>query len=132
MLADAQERGLVVRNVVHELRSSGRRGKERRAERRQSGRLKIGVDIPTPDDIKAIIAQLGRRRPLLLTAIFTGLRASELRGLRWSDVDLKKGDIHVRQRADRYNQIGKAKIRSWGTNSAVATSGFLVTFHHDR
>jgi integrase len=30
----------------------------------------------------------GRRRPLLVTAIFTGMRSSELRGLRWQDVDL--------------------------------------------
>jgi integrase len=45
----------------------------------------------------------------LLTAIFTGLRASELRGLRWADVDLKLGELHVRQRADRYNTIGRPK-----------------------
>ena len=44
-----------------------------------------------------------------LTAIFTGLRASELRGLRWSDVDLKRGELHVRQRADRYGTIGRPK-----------------------
>jgi integrase len=50
-----------------------------------------------------------RWRPLLLTAIFTGLRASELRGLRWSDVDFKKGELHVRQRADRYQEIGQPK-----------------------
>ena len=42
-------------------------------------------------------------------AAFTGLRASELRGLRWKDVDLKKNEVHVRQRADRYNQIGPPK-----------------------
>ena len=55
------------------------------------GKLKIGVDIPAPGEIRAILAALeGRWRPLLLTAIFTGLRASELRGLRWEDVDLKK------------------------------------------
>jgi integrase len=47
-----------------------------------------------------------------LTAIFTGLRASELRGLRWADVDLKKGQLHVRQRADRYNAIGAPKSES--------------------
>jgi integrase len=29
-------------------------------------------------------------RPLLLAAVFSGLCASELRGLRWDDVDLKK------------------------------------------
>ena len=34
-------------------------------------------------------AASGRLRPLLVTAVFTGLRASELRGLRWDDVDLK-------------------------------------------
>ena len=51
----------------------------------------------------------GRCRPLLLTAIFTGLRASELRGLRWNDVDLKRGELHVRQRADRYGKIGAPK-----------------------
>jgi integrase len=109
ILADAQERGLVAQNVVRGLRS-GRRGKD--ANRRRNGKLKVGVDIPTPDEIRAIIAQLdqnARWRPLLLTAIFTGLRASELRGLRWSDVNLKRGELHVRQRADRYNKIGLPK-----------------------
>jgi integrase len=47
-----------------------------------------------------------------MTAIFTGLRASELRGLRWSDVDLKRGELHVRQRADKFNAIGKPKSES--------------------
>ena len=109
ILADAQERGLVAQNVVHGLRHR-RRGRERRAERRQNGRLKIGVDIPTPDEIKAIVAHLdGPRRPLLLTAIFAGLRASELRGLRWQDIDLKRGELHVRQRADRYGKVGRPK-----------------------
>jgi integrase len=51
----------------------------------------------------------GRWRPLIITAAFTGLRASELRGLRWSDVDLEEGRIHVRQRADRYHEMGMPK-----------------------
>jgi integrase len=51
----------------------------------------------------------GRWRPLLITAIFTGVRASELRGLRWCDVDLDAGVIHVRQRADAWRNIGKPK-----------------------
>jgi integrase len=111
MLADAQERGLVAQNVVRSLRS-GRRGKDR-AERRQNGKLRVGVDIPTRDEIRAIVEHLeGRWRPLLLTAIFTGLRASELRGLRWADLDLKRGELHVRQRADRYSAIGKPKSHS--------------------
>jgi integrase len=110
LLAEAQERGLVARNVVRELRSRRKRGKDRRAERREKGKLKVGVDIPTPAEIRAIAAKLeGRWRPLLLTAIFTGLRSSELRGLRWDDVDFKKAELHVRQRADRYQEIGRPK-----------------------
>jgi integrase len=106
LLADSQERGLVNRNVARELR----RSRERKADRRQKGKLKIGVDIPTPDEIRGIIAKLqGRWRPLILTAIFCGLRASELRGLRWQDIDFAARAIHVRQRADRYNAIGRPK-----------------------
>jgi integrase len=81
LLGDAQERGFVSRNVVRDLRKKRTRGKQRRAERRQRGKLKVGVDIPTPAEIKAIVGALqGRWRPILLTAIFAGLRASELRG----------------------------------------------------
>jgi integrase len=117
LLTDAQERGLVGQNVVRALRARRRRGKEARTAARQKGKLRIGIDIPSPDEIRAIIAAASDggggdsdgRRPLLLTAIFTGLRVSELRGLRWDDVDLKRGELHVRQRADRYNAIGKPK-----------------------
>jgi len=45
----------------------------------------------------------------LVVATFTGLRSSELRGLRWADVDLNGGKLHVRQRADRYNAMGQPK-----------------------
>jgi integrase len=110
ILADAQERGLVAQNVVRSLRTRRPRGRERHADQRQKGKLKVGVDIPTLDEMRAIIAHLeGRWRPMLLTAIFTGLRASELRGLRWADVDLKRGEVHVRQRADRWRAIGRPK-----------------------
>jgi len=105
LLADAQERGLVGQNVVRSLYT---RRRSRRTE--SNGKLKVGVDIPSPDEIRAIIARLeGRWRPLLLTAIFTGLRASELRGLRWDDVDFKRSELHVRQRADRHGKIERPK-----------------------
>ena len=48
-------------------------------------------------------------RPLIVTAIFTGLRCSELRGLSWEHVDLQAGLIRVRQRADFRNLIGDPK-----------------------
>jgi integrase len=114
LIANAQERGLVAQNVVRSLRTS-RRGQDALIERRRNGKLKIGVDIPSLAEMRAIIAKLAaieeaaRLRPLLLTAIFTGLRASELRGLRWDDVDLKRAELHVRQRADRYGKIGRTK-----------------------
>src|SRR5262249_44497713 len=48
ILADAQERGLVAQNVVRSLRTQHRRGQEARMEGRQRGKLKVGVDIPSP------------------------------------------------------------------------------------
>jgi integrase len=110
LLGDALERGHVGTNVVRSLRANRKRGKQRHAERRAKGRLKIGVDIPTPKEIDAILrAARGRWRPLLLVAIRCGLRASELRGLRWRDIDFKKGELHVNQRADAHNTIGRPK-----------------------
>jgi len=108
ILADAQGRGLVVRNAVHEL-SKARSG-TKASERRAKAKLRVGVDIPTNAEVKAIIdAATGRYRPLLVTMIFTGIRSSEARGLRWEDVDPAKGLLHIRQRADRYGEVGMPK-----------------------
>jgi integrase len=110
LLSDAMERGLATRNVARGLSSNRKRGRERQAERRAKGRLKVGIDIPTLDESRAIMASLkGRWRPLILVAMFCGLRSSELRGLTWTNVDIEKRLIHVRQRADRYNVIGNPK-----------------------
>jgi integrase len=112
LLADAQERGLVSRNAVREMSKGRRRGKARQGERRRKAKLVVGVDIPTPGEVASIVDRAPSRwRPFLILAAFTGLRASELRGLPWSAIDLKakKPVIHVRQRADRYNKIGPPK-----------------------
>lgn len=110
ILSDAVERGHVGTNVVRNLKANRKRGKQRQAERRAKGKLKVGVDIPTPAEVDSILrVARGRWRPLLLVAIRCGLRASELRGLRWEDVDFKKSELHVRQRADAYNVIGAPK-----------------------
>ena len=95
---------------MREKSKAGSSGADRRVEKRKKGKLKLGVDIPTTAEIRSIVcAHEDRWRPLFLVAIFAGLRASELRGLRWNDVDLKKGEIHVSQRADRFNEIGAPK-----------------------
>jgi integrase len=82
--------------------------------KRDERKLEEGRDIPTPPEIKRLIAAAedDKRRALLLTAALTGLRASELRGLRWADVNFKTGELHVRQRADRFNRIGAPKSDS--------------------
>lgn len=107
LLADAQERGLVGSNPVRDMAS---RRKTTNGDRRQKRRLQVGTDIPTPAEIRGILENApGQWRPLIITAVFTGMRSSELRGLRWADVDLERRAIHVRQRADRYRQIGMPK-----------------------
>jgi integrase len=104
ILDDAMDRGLVAQNVARRRRTRNKNGD------RHKQKLTAGVDIPLPDEIRAVIAGLnGDWRPALLTAIFTGLRACELRGLPWSNVDLARNELHVRQRADRYGRIGSPK-----------------------
>ena len=69
--------------------------------------------MPTKAELQAIIAGAGGRwRPLILTAIFCGLRGSELRGLRWADVDPESRQINVTQRADAFNKIGQLKSKA--------------------
>jgi integrase len=109
ILADAQDRGLVAQNVAR-----ARRVHKNGNDRRQKRRVEVGRDIPSAAEIRALIPHLGDglERPLILTAIFTGLRASELRGLTWEDIDLAKSELHVRQRADLFNVIGPTKSAS--------------------
>jgi integrase len=77
-------------------------------------RIEPGRDFPETGEIKRLITAASdpRSKALLLTAALTGLRASELRGLRWKDVDLKVGELHVRQRADRFLAIGAPKTKT--------------------
>jgi integrase len=81
-----------------------------RVPKRGTVKLKAGRDFPDKAEINIILkAASGRWRPLIVTAIFTGMRASELRGLRWEDVDLDAKLIHVHQRADAWGTMGAPK-----------------------
>jgi integrase len=71
------------------------------------------LEMPTRDELRAMLHEVhGRWRPLVLTAIFTGMRSSELRGLRWEDVDFAARAIRVRQRADAWGHFGPPKSKA--------------------
>jgi len=120
LVADARELGLTGHNAVRDLRRNRGRGKDK-SKKRQKRKLKVGVDIPTPEDISAILRHASKWRALLIVGAFTGLRASELRGLRWEDLEAR--EIHVRQRADRYYEIGPPKSE---TSERVVPFGKFV------
>jgi integrase/recombinase XerC len=54
--------------------------------------------ILTPEETRRLLAAAGEIRPLLLAAAYTGLRNGELCALRWRDVDLVEGVLHVAAR----------------------------------
>jgi integrase len=79
---------------------------------RHERHLDSGKDYPTPAEVRRLIEAASgdiRMHALILLAAFTGLRASELRGLRWQDVDREHHELKVHQRADRYRVIGPPK-----------------------
>jgi integrase len=70
----------------------------------------VGEDVPSKAEVGAMLdAAQGRWRPFFVTATFTGMRASELRGLTWAAVDFERRVIHVKQRADAWGTIGDPK-----------------------
>jgi integrase len=94
---------------------------------RHKRRLEVGRDIPTQDEVRALLAGAsGYMRPLLAAAVFCGLRMSEIRALRWSDVDLEARQLHVRQRADKWCQIGP--LKSGTSYRSVPLSPLVVIF----
>jgi integrase len=107
MLSYAQGHGpLVAQNVARGVKIK----KDEREE--ATGPVRAGVDFPSMPELNQLIENsTGRWRPLIVTAIFTGMRASELRGLPWRDVDLDAGVVHVRQRADKGGNIGPPKSK---------------------
>ena len=114
LVVEAQGRGLVnnVRTVTGD-------------KRRRGNRTKPLPVMPTREELRAIIAATpDEQRPLILTALLTGMRSSELRGLSWDAVDLKQGEIRVKQRADRYNRLGPPKTEAG--NRTIPMSPLLL------
>jgi integrase len=102
IIGEAMRRGLVAQNTAT--------GVAIDSKRRTEGKLTVGVDVPTKSEIGMLIeAAQGRWRPLFVTLVFTGMRASELRGLAWDAADLDARVIHIRQRANLWGEIGAPK-----------------------
>jgi integrase len=116
IVTEAQRRGLV---TVNNVRSA--------SPVKRSSREDVRPEMPTREELKAIIdATPARWRPMILTLVFTGLRGSELRGLLWEDVDLKRGVLSVRRRADRFNNFGPPKSKA-GTRDIPLSPALLHT-----
>ena len=113
LLSHAVDHGMVNRHVI---RDAARHG-----PRRRKGRERKEIRIPSKDEMRAMLAEVeGTFRPMLITAMFTGMRASELRGLAWNDVDLDAKLIRVRHRADRWNDIGPPKTSAGNRDIPMA------------
>jgi integrase len=102
-ISDAMRTGRVAQNVVKAASPVKRRMSEKRRKGTPPDRLALRAMLDAATDDFADF------RPFLMTAIFTGLRASEMRALRWDDVDLKAATIAVHQRADQWGEIGPPK-----------------------
>jgi integrase len=79
---------------------------------RQSAKRRTAPTIRTPAEIKALVNGLRiRERTLVLVAVSTGLRQSELFGLKWGDIDFDQGTMNV-TRSIVYGVVGPCKTES--------------------
>jgi integrase len=102
ILSEAQRRGLLAHNAAQPVKVD--------VKKRDRRKLAVGRDIPSKQEVQTILSKAaGRWRPFFTTATFTGMRASELRGLTWDNVDFARKAVHIRQRANLWGEIGAPK-----------------------
>ena len=79
---------------------------------RQSAKRRSAPDILTSNEIQRLLVNLRfRERTLVLLAVTTGLRRSELFALKWKDVDFQSKQIYV-TRSIVQNVVGVCKTES--------------------
>jgi integrase len=79
---------------------------------RQSAKRRTAPAILMPIEIRALVDNLHiRERTLVLLAVSTGLRQSELFGLKWGDIDFAQGTMNV-TRSIVYGVVGPCKTES--------------------
>ena len=91
---------------------------------RQSAKRRTAPDILTSNEIQRLLVTLRfRERTLVLLAVTTGLRRSELFALKWKDVDFQSKQIYV-TRSIVQNVVGVCKTES--SQKPVPAHGDLV------
>jgi len=105
-----------IRNLMSLLFNHGRRHElcERNPIEwvRQSAKRRTSPDVLTTTEVQSLLANLRfRERTLVLLAVTTGLRRSELFALKWKDVDSEAKQIHV-TRSIVQNVVGICKTES--------------------
>jgi len=79
---------------------------------RQSAKRRRTPTVLMPAEIKGLVDNLSiRERTLVLLAVSTGLRQSELFGLKWGDIDFSQGTMNV-TRSIVYGVVGPCKTES--------------------
>jgi integrase len=74
------------------------------------------------DDVKLLIEKApANYRALLATAVFSGMRQSELLGLRWCDVDFAENVIHIEHQLSRASRVKPAELLPLKTDAAERT-----------
>lgn len=65
----------------------------------------------TPEQVRQLLDYVrgGRWEPLVATALATGMRQSELLGLKWGDVDLNAGTVRVQRQLGRDGTFAEPK-----------------------
>lgn len=101
ILAHGMARGLLMESPLKRLTKA----------ERPSGRAKTKARTLTDDECGQLIAKTpGEWRTMVAFAASTGLRVSELLGLRWEDVDFETGIVHVRFQLSRATGERPAKL----------------------
>ena len=79
---------------------------------RQGAKRRAAPSVLTPTEIKALLGGLNlRERTLVLLAASTGLRQSELFGVKWCDIDFAQHTMNV-MRSIVYGVVGPCKTES--------------------
>jgi integrase len=101
-ISEAQRLGKIAKNVAQEVKLE------------ESDRHEETVTVLSKRELNDFLDAAdkipGRTRALAYLLIH-GLRASEIRGLPWRNVDLEHGTVYIGQRADRWCKIGPTKTK---------------------